>query len=159
MRFDTEQQENVGFACVVISGVAHNGLYVVSERRLRLKREKGSHWNAVLIDGEWRLLDVLWASCAIARRREKGWKLVDVQGEAFEDEHIEEEPGEQQYRANKFFFLTDPDWFISTHFPDDPDWQLLPRPQSIVQFDKNVYLWEPFFDMGLLPALLRAADE
>ena len=139
-----------GIACVVISGVVKNGLYVVGERCLRRKREKRSQWNAVLIDGEWRLLDVLWASCALVRRREKGWKLVDVQGEEFEDEHIEEEPGEQQHRDNEFFFLTDPDWFVSTHFPDDPDWQLLPRPLSIVQFETIVYIRERFFDMGLL---------
>ena len=139
-----------GIACVVINGVVKNGLYVVGERCLRRSREKRSQWNAVLIDGEWRLLDVLWASCALVRRREKGWKLVDVQGEEFEDEHIEEEPGEQQHKDNEFFFLTDPDWFVSTHFPDDPDWQLLPRPLSIVQFETIVYIRERFFDMGLL---------
>ena len=139
-----------GIACVVINGVVKNGLYVISERRLRRNREKRSQWNAVLIDGEWRLLDVLWASCALVRRREKGWKLVDVQGEEFEDEHIEEEPGEQQHRDNEFYFLTDPDWFVSTHFPDDPDWQLLPRPLNIVQFETIVYIRERFFDMGLL---------
>ena len=139
-----------GIACIVISGVAKNSLYVVSERNLRGNPKNRSQWNAVLIDGEWRLLDVLWASCALVRRREKGWKLVDVQGEEFKDEHIEEEPGKQQYGANEFFFLTDPDWFVSTHFPDDPDWQLLPQPQSIVQFEKIVYLRERFFDLGLL---------
>ena len=139
-----------GIACIVISGVVKNGLYVVSERNLRGNPKNRSQWNAVLIDGEWRLLDVLWASCALVRRREKRWKLVDVQGEEFKDEHIEGEPGEQQYGANEFFFLTDPDWFISTHLPDDPDWQLLPQPQSIVQFEKIVYLRERFFDLGLL---------
>ena len=136
-------------ACVVITGVNKNGSYVVGEQGLRQKQEKRAQWNAVLVDKEWRLLDVMWASCALVRRRVAHWSLIDVHGETFEDEDIDEEPGEKDDQTNEFFFLTDPDRFICTHLPDDPLWQLLPRPLSTLQFEKYVYVRERFFAMAL----------
>ena len=126
-----------------------NGSYVVGERRLHQKLERRAQWNAVLVDGEWRLLDVLWASCALVRRRVTGWSLIDVDGERFTEEQEDDAPGEKRYTTNEFFFLTDPDWFICTHLPDDPLWQLLPQPLSVVQFESFFYLRERFFDLGL----------
>ena len=123
---------------------------MVGERRLHQKRERRSQWNAVLVDGEWRLLDVLWASCSLVRRRVAGWSLIDVDGERFTEEQEDEAPGEKSYEANEFFFLTDPDRFICTHLPDDPRWQLLPRPLSVVQFESFVYVRERFFDLELM---------
>ena len=135
--------------CVVISGVNKNVSYLVGERRLRRNQERRAQWNAVLVDKEWRLLDVMWASCAIVRRRVAHWSLIDVHGETLEEEDVDEEPGKKDDKTNEFFFLTDPDRFISTHFPDDPDWQLLPRTLSTLQFEKYVYVRERFFAMGL----------
>ena len=137
--------------CVIISGVTKNGSYVVGERRLRRKRERRAQWNAVLVDGEWRLLDVLWASCALVRRRVAGWRLVDVLGETEAEETAEDETrGDLRSQNNEFFFLTDPDLFVCTHLPDDPNWQLLPQQLSSRQFEEFVYLREQFFEMGLL---------
>ncbi|KAI0210928.1 hypothetical protein LSAT2_004269, partial [Lamellibrachia satsuma] len=136
-------------ACVVITGVNKNGSYLVGERRLRRNQEKRAQWNAILVDNEWRLLDVMWASCALVRRRVAHWPLIDVHGETFEDEDIDEEPGEKDDKTNEFFFLTDPDRFICTHLPDDQHWQLLPRPLRTLQFEKYVYVRERFFAMGL----------
>ena len=123
---------------------------MVGERRLRQKRERRSQWNAVLVDGEWRLLDVVWASCSLVRRRVAGWSLIDVDGERFTKEQEDEAPGEKSYTTNEFFFLTDPDRFICTHLPDDPLWQLLPHPLSVVQFESFVYVRERFFGLELM---------
>ena len=140
-----------GIACVVISGVTKNGSYVVGERRLRQKQERLAQWNAVLVNGEWRLLDVLWASCALVGRRVAGWRLVDVLGETDAKENADGGiRGEPHYHNNEFFFITDPDLFVCTHLPDDPAWQLLPQPLSSRQFEQFVYLRERFFEMGLL---------
>ena len=138
-----------GLACVVITGVNKNGSYVVGERRLYEKRARHAQWNAVLVDGEWRLLDVLWASCSLVRRRVPGWSLIDVDGETFKDEQEDDSPGERRHQTNDFFFLTDPDLFICTHLPDDPDWQLLPRPLLRMQFESFFYVRERFFELGL----------
>ena len=118
---------------------------------MRQKQERRAQWNAVLVDGQWRLLDVLWASCALVGRRVAGWRLVDVLGETDAKEDAEDGTrGDLRSRNNEFFFLTDPDLFVCTHLPDDPAWQLLPRPLNSRQFEEFVYLRERFFDMGLL---------
>ncbi|KAK2187405.1 hypothetical protein NP493_166g01034 [Ridgeia piscesae] len=138
-----------GIACVIINGVVKNGSYVVGERDLHLKRERRAQWNAILVDGEWRLLDVLWASCALVRRRVAGWALIDVDGERLAGEQEDDSPGEKRYHNNEFFFLTDPDQFVCTHLPDDSDWQLLPQPLFVQQFETFFYIRERFFDLGL----------
>ncbi|KAK2178537.1 hypothetical protein NP493_539g02014 [Ridgeia piscesae] len=80
-----------------------------------------------------------------------GWRLVDVLGETEAEENAEDETrGELRSQHNEFFFLTDPDQFVCTHLPDDPDWQLLPQPLNSRQFEEFVYLREQFFEMGLL---------
>ena len=122
---------------------------MVGERRLRRKLERRAQWNAVLVDGEWRLLDVLWASCALVRRRVAGWALIDVDGERLAGEQEDDSPGEKRYHNNEFFFLTDPDQFVCTHLPNDPAWQLLPNPLSVKQFETFFYVRERFFDLGL----------
>ena len=122
---------------------------MVGERRLRRKQERRAQWNAILVDGEWRLLDVLWASCALVRRRVAGWALIDVDGERLAGEQEDDSPGEKRYRNNEFFFLTDPDQFVCTHLPDDPDWQLLQQPLFVQQFETFFYIRERFFELGL----------
>ena len=116
---------------------------------MRRKRERRAQWNAVLVDGEWRLLDVLWASCALVRRRVAGWALIDVDGERLAGDQEDDSPGEKRYHNNEFFFLTDPDQFVCTHLPNDPAWQLLPNPVSVKQFETFFYVRERFFDLGL----------
>ena len=118
---------------------------------MREDPKKRAQWNAVLIQGEWRLLDVLWASRALVRRREAHWPLVDVHGDTVEDEDVKVDPGKELHETNGFFFLTDPDRFVCTHLPDDPNWQLLPPQLRLKppQFEKFVYVRERFFTMGL----------
>ena len=50
---------------------------------------------------------------------------------------------------NEFFFLTDPDHFIATHFPEEEKWQLLQKPYTEKQFETEFYHRERFFDMGM----------
>ena len=61
----------------------------------------------------------------------------------------DEDEEEIHHVTNDFFFLTDPDMLIGTHFPDDPQWQLLPRVVTQQKFATYVYIRERFFDMGL----------
>lgn len=52
-------------------------------------------------------------------------------------------------RFDDFYFLTDPEEFIYTHFPDEERWQLLDAPVSLEEFEKRVFKTSAFFNMGL----------
>lgn len=53
---------------------------------------------------------------------------------------------------NEFYFLTHPALFIEDHFPDNKNWQLLKPPQSLRQFENNMYLKSEFYNKGMLSA-------
>ena len=56
---------------------------------------------------------------------------------------------------DEHFFLTDPEEFSFSHFPNlenDPDyqqWQLLEEPITLEQFNSSPHLSPMFFDLGL----------
>jgi transglutaminase-like putative cysteine protease len=62
---------------------------------------KDHAWNAVKIDGQWKLLDVTWAAGVVT-----GQKLTF------------------NFKFNDGYFFTEPDLFFLNHFPDDPKWLL-----------------------------------
>jgi hypothetical protein len=72
----------------------------------------GHSWNAIYLDGAWKLLDVTWAAGS-----------VDLEGR-----HL------QTFRDA--FFLMPPEKFVLQHLPYDPVWQLLFRPLSLEAFEK-----------------------
>lgn len=78
-------------------------------------------WNAVKIDGRWRLVDPTWGAG-----------------------HIDEVGGFVR-QFDDYYFLTPPEEFIYTHLPDDPRWQLLERPLSKEEYEDLVYVKPPFF--------------
>jgi hypothetical protein len=82
-------------------------------------------WNAVKIGGEWRLMDATW-----------GGGYVD-------------ERGAYVRSFNGYFFFTPPGKFIFTHFPEDPEWQLLDRPVSKKEFERMAFVRPGFFLYGL----------
>jgi len=78
-------------------------------------------WNAVRIDGEWRLMDPTWGAGYI------DGNMAFVR------------------RAQDHYFLTDPQAFILDHFPEDPRWQLLDEPVSRTEYGEMVFLRPHFF--------------
>ncbi|XP_068194109.1 kyphoscoliosis peptidase [Antennarius striatus] len=92
-----------------------------------LKNVKSDHlWNAVLLGGQWFLLDACW-----------GAGRVDMEHESFVK------------RFDDFYFLTDPEEFIDSHFPDEEKWQLLDLPITREEFERRVFKTSAFFTMGL----------
>jgi hypothetical protein len=81
-------------------------------------------WNAVRIDGQWRLMDPTWGSGYLDERM----KFV------------------REFQEH--YFLTTPDKFVFDHLPADPRWQFLERPLSMAEFADQVYVRPMFFDMG-----------
>ena len=84
-------------------------------------------WNAVRIDGKWKLFDVTWAA---GYGRGVNGKLVSVR--QFDD----------------YWFDTRPDEFIFSHFPEDDSWQLNEVRISKYQFEKLPYVSSLYFKMG-----------
>ncbi|XP_066429015.1 kyphoscoliosis peptidase-like [Eleutherodactylus coqui] len=90
-------------------------------------RTKSNHmWNAVELAGDWYLLDACW-----------GAGTVDLQNRIFIP------------RYEDFFFLTDPEDFIETHWPDDPTWQLLEPTVSFEDFEQKIFKTSEFFRFQL----------
>ncbi|XP_069575661.1 kyphoscoliosis peptidase [Brachyistius frenatus] len=92
-----------------------------------LKHVKSDHlWNAALLAGQWFLLDACW-----------GAGRVDMEHESFVK------------TFDDFYFLTDPEDFIDSHFPDEEKWQLLDAPVPLEEFERRVFKTSAFFALGL----------
>ncbi len=69
---------------------------------------KSDHaWNAVKINGDWKLIDVTWAAGAATGN-----------------------PPKFEFNFNDKYFFTDPDVFFLNHFPDDKRWLLTNKTES-----------------------------
>lgn len=80
-------------------------------------------WNAVMLDGQWKLLDCTW-------------------GAGFVN-------GDDYHRSpTDFYLFPDPQDFLTSHFPDDSKWQLVETPISRADFDRLSPLKAPRGGMG-----------
>ncbi|KAL5013541.1 hypothetical protein ScPMuIL_007811 [Solemya velum] len=114
-----------GIVCVIIHGVLKGATYQAGDE---LDREKHyGEWNAVLIDGHWRLVNVFWGKAA-------------SEGAS---------PGEMAYEYDENFFLVDPEQLIYSHLPEEPEWQLLKNPITEEQFEEMAFLKDNFFNFGM----------
>ena len=97
------------------------------------------------IFGDWRLIDTYWASCGILKSK----AFDKVESYVPLDKNVEKGHNPESHIINDFYFLTDPDKLISTHLPDNPQWQLLPKSVSQEKFETTVYIRDKFFSLGL----------
>ncbi|ELT97869.1 hypothetical protein CAPTEDRAFT_204392 [Capitella teleta] len=103
-------------------------------------------WVAVVINKSWRLCDPHWASRG--KNENKGlWDLIDDNGQG--SRALPDEGKSLRYNYEDFYFLTDPEEFIYTHFPLDEKWQLLARPVTRREFNQLACLKPAFFKRGL----------
>jgi hypothetical protein len=99
----------------------------------RLKANNGHAWNAVYLEGKWRLLDATWGAGAIGER-----KFVK--------------------RFAEHYFLTPAEQLIFTHLPDEDRWQLLPSPLTVQEFLAQPEVRYELFVMGVEADAIRAAS-
>lgn len=81
-------------------------------------------WNAVKVDGEWKLIDSTWGA-----------------GYVYSDKFYR--------RFNEFYFFADPTQFIYSHLPEDPKWQLLDPPIDKSEFIQLPLSTKNFFENGV----------
>lgn len=93
----------------------------------------GHQWNAVRIGGRWQLLDITYMAAGAGNARQGVGKPVE------------------------FYFLPPPELFIFSHFPQLPEWQLLPQPISRREFEAVPPVLSPLLSMVAQPAMLRQA--
>lgn len=127
--------EAAGLEVVTIPGYARGDDY---DPFAEVLPDDANHaWNAVKLDGAWRLLDVTWDAGG----------LVD---------------GAFRRAYSRDWWLVDPAVFAHTHLPDDPEWQLLPEPLSAEAFRAQGELEGRFArDLTLLqplPAVSEVGD-
>lgn len=92
--------ELAGLECQLIAGHARGNIMAAGQLGI-------SHaWNAVKIDGEWRLLDATWGAGAVNNEMKFNFKFRPA------------------------YFLAPPEAFALNHFPKDAKWQLLESPVS-----------------------------
>ncbi|XP_052276826.1 kyphoscoliosis peptidase-like isoform X3 [Dreissena polymorpha] len=118
--------------------------------------ECDSTWTAVLVDGAWRLLDVYWATCHRVHSGDSSWELIDDgQSDVSSLASMSSTPrgrlniSKTEYAYNDYYFLTDPEQFIYSHFPVDEKWQLLARPITLEEAKKMALLKRNFFSIGM----------
>ncbi len=112
-----------GIKAVKINGFAKGYGYSPGQP---LGKVPNHSWNAVSIDGRWRLMDCTWGAGYIGNDR-------------------------KFHRAfDPHFFFTPPREFIYDHLPEKEDWQLLDRPMSRGEYEREVYVKPGFFTLGLM---------
>jgi len=77
-------------------------------------RTFGHAWNAIKVNGQWRLYDVTWGSGGVRNNK----KYI------------------KKYKPE--WYNVAPDEMIKTHIPFDPIWQLLENPIPYVSFDMDL---------------------
>lgn len=109
--------ESAGVECVDVGGYGRSGF---SNLLVNADSFASNHtWNAVKVGGEWKLIDVTWASG-----------------------YTDEDCGSFTFHRNDWYFCADPRRFVWDHFPRDSSWQLLSEPISWQEFYRYPLLYQ-----------------
>ncbi|XP_052773286.1 uncharacterized protein LOC128212078 [Mya arenaria] len=111
-----------GLYCVVLTGYAKGKDF---RPGVSFKGESNHSWNAVNIDDNWHFVDTKWA----AMTRNNNNSTVNVEDD--------------------FYFLTDPEQFIYSHWPHQTEWQFLPRKFSLSEFEELPFVKPYYFRTGV----------
>jgi transglutaminase superfamily protein len=113
-----EMCSNAKVQCLTIDGYARTSLDDIG-----VKPSDANHtWNAVRIDGAWKLIDVTWAS-----------GVVDKKVKHF------------TRKFSSFYFFTDPNKFLFSHYPKLNAWLLTKPNISFKEFYENPIIDESYF--------------
>lgn len=113
----------LGLKSIKISGYAKGYGYTIGD-----KLNMPDHaWNAVRIDGEWKLVDVTWG---VGSGKTVDGKLKSVQ------------------KFNDYWFCTPPREFVFKHLPENAKYQYLSNPISKQQYENLQNVSSALFELG-----------
>lgn len=109
--------------CITIDGYARGGSFAPGES----SKEVNHAWNAVRINGEWKMVDVTW-------------------GSGYTDEKVKKFTPE----FSDTYFFPDPFKFLLNHYPKVEDWKPAGARLSKQAFDENPTIMAGYlqFDLG-----------
>lgn len=116
--------------CVILPGIAKSASYEVGDSEVEHLKNR---WNAVYVDGEWRLIHPLWAFRSLSGHSSGNWTLVEAGGVKVNQKQ-EASEGQLNFQVNDYWFLTDPEEFFIHCFPDEKEWQLLDKERDLQDF-------------------------
>lgn len=114
--------EHVGIEASFIPGYGRFSPFAINV----VPRGWNHAWNGVKIDGKWYLLDATWAA-----------GNTDTQAGKFTKDYKEG------------FFMAPPEKFILSHFPENPEWQLLDQTYDKTAFSTLPYAFPAFSDQNI----------
>lgn len=133
LKFPFFCSREAGIEVKKISGYA-KGYGYSPEHPVTTRHQTNHAWNAVYLKGNWFLLDCTWGAGHLDTNK------------TF------------QAKFTEFYFLTDPQAFVSSHFPymdnnmvESMKWQLLKTPISLEKFNALLKIKPDAFELGLLP--------
>jgi transglutaminase/protease-like cytokinesis protein 3 len=109
----------MGLKSVIVVGYAKGIDYALGE-----DNQVNHGWNAVKIDDDWYLIDTTWGSGTVNDN------IFNAQ-------------------FNPYYFATKPQEFIYSHFPENPQWQLLETPLSREKFDTLADISSTLFEYDI----------
>ncbi|CAG5135476.1 unnamed protein product [Candidula unifasciata] len=116
-----------GVHSIVLTGYAKGLDYRPGDK---FKGNEYNHsWNAVLIDNNWYLVDSHWATRYLVSEKNMPENLV--------------------YEYDDFYFLTDPEQLVYSHWAHKKEWQLLYTPVTLQDFENLPLVKSYFFKCGM----------
>ncbi len=119
-RLFTALCDYAGIRSEIICGYANTGF-----GRGAAKFGVNHYWNAVYLNDKWQLLDATWAS-----------GYIDLRSGEFVKDY------------NDRYFLSSPEFFIGSHYPDDPRWTLLTDAKVPDEFRQSPFRHRSFGKYG-----------
>lgn len=116
--------QTVGLNAVVISGQTRRA--TLPTLKADGTRSSSHAWNAVNIKGKWQLIDCTW-----------GAGDTNLENRTFE------------FDFHPHYFFVPPSQLIYSHLPNNPEAQLLKRPLTLEQFERQPYLRIAAFQYGI----------
>lgn len=119
-----------GLQCVEIKGHSKSVGY---EPGMKINPESFQNtWNAVYIDGDWRLVQCNWGARHLVLNKDKSHEKVNKRDQI-------------RYQYDEHYFLTDPDEFIQEFWPHNSEWQLIEKPITLEEFEAMPFVRSVFF--------------
>ena len=108
--------------CEIVTGSSKTFISEIGDAKLPTNHS----WNAINIDGKWRLVDVTW-----------GAGTIDFSQMRFK----------KNYTA--IFFDCEPNEFLLNHFPDKSQWQLVENEITLKDFGHQHQVFQAYWDANI----------